>query len=75
MAKRVRLSVIPSAEESLRNLGTFAFVVSHLLSTGGLHLSDFAEILRLILSLEGLHTHVQGMISYPHLVMPLLYDV
>ena len=58
MATRVRISVIPSVEESLCNLGTFAFVALHLLSTGGNHLPTVAELLRLIESLEGLHTHV-----------------
>ena len=34
-AARVSLDAIPSAEEALRNLGTFAFVASHLFSMGG----------------------------------------
>ena len=35
MATRIRLAVIPSADEALCDLGTFAFVASHLFSTGG----------------------------------------
>ena len=34
-ASRVRLDVIPSADEALRDLGTFAFVVLHFFSGGG----------------------------------------
>ena len=75
MAARIRLAVIPSADEALRNLGTFAFVASQLFSTGGRHSSAVAELLRLIERLEELHTEVQGMISSPHLVTTLLYDV
>ena len=36
-AARVRLAAIPSAEESLRDLGTFAFFASHLFSAGRRH--------------------------------------
>ena len=72
---RFRLAVILSADEALRNLGTFAFVASHLFSAGRCHLSDFAELIRLIERLEELHTEVQGMISSPHLATTLLYDV
>ena len=60
MAVRIRLAVIPSADEALRDLGTFAFVASHLFSAGGHHLSAVAEILRLIERLEELHTEVRG---------------
>ena len=35
MAARIRLAIIPSADEALRDLGTFAFVASHLFSAGG----------------------------------------
>ena len=62
MAVRVRLSVIPSADEALRDLGTFAFVASHLFSAGRRHLSAVNKLLRLIERLEELHTEVQGMI-------------
>ena len=48
MAARVRLAVIPSAENALRDLGTFAFVTSHLFSAGGGHLSAVAKLLRFI---------------------------
>ena len=34
MAARICLAVIPSADEALRDLGTFAFVASHLFSAG-----------------------------------------
>ena len=37
MAARVRLAIIPSADEALRDLGTFDFFASHLLSTGWYH--------------------------------------
>ena len=75
MAARVRLAVIPSADKALRDLGTFDFVASHLLSAGGHHSSAVAELLHLIGRLEELHTEVQGMISSPHLAMILLFDV
>ena len=74
-AARVRLAAIPSAEEAFRDLGTFAFVASHLFSAGGQHSSAIAELLRLIERLEELHTEVQGMISSPHLATTLLFDV
>ena len=71
----VLLDVIPSADEALCDLATFAFVASHLFSVGGRHSSAVAELLRLIEILEELHTKVQGMISSPHLVTTLLFDV
>ena len=75
MAARVRLAIILSVDKALRDLGTFAFVVSHLFSAGGRHLSAVAELLRIIESLEEIHTDVQGMISSPHLATTLLYDM
>ena len=72
---RVRLAVILSADKALRNLGTFAFVASHLFSVGRCHSSAFAELIRLIERLEELHTEVQGMISSPRLATTLIYDV
>ena len=72
---RFRLAVILSADKALRDLGTFAFVASHLLSAGRRHSSAFAEIIRFIERLEELHTEVQGMISSPHLSRTLIYDV
>ena len=75
MAARVRLAAIPSAEEALRDLGTFAFVASHLFSVGGRHSSAVAELLRIIKRLEELHTEVQGMIPSPHLATTLLSNV
>ena len=67
MASRVRLSTIPSVEEALLNLGTFAFVSFHLFYAGGQNLSVIADLLRLIGIPEDLHTEVQGMSSSPHL--------
>ena len=65
MAARVRLVVILSADKALRDLGTFAFVASHLFSAGGLHSSAVVELLCLIERLEELHAKVQGSISFP----------
>ena len=75
MAARVCLVVIPSADETLCNLGTFAFVALNLLYVGGRHLSSVANILRLIERLEDIHTNMQGMISSSHLAMALFHDV
>ena len=58
MAVRLHLAVILSADEALHDLSNFAFVVLHLLSTGGRYLSAAAELLHLIGSLEELHTEV-----------------
>ena len=55
-AAQVRLAEIPSADEALRDLGTFAFVALHLFSAGGRHLSAVAELLCLIERLEEQHT-------------------
>ena len=72
---RVRLSAIPSAEEALFNLGMFPFVVSHLFSEVGQHLSAVTELLCLVERLEELHTKVQGVISSPHLATKFLFGV
>ena len=61
-AARFLLAAIPSADEALRNLGTFDFVASYLLSTGRRHSSAVVEILLPIEGLEELHTEVHGMI-------------
>ena len=74
-AARVRLVCIPSADETLRDLGTFAFVASHIFSAAGRHVSAVAEILQLIKITEDLHTKVQGMITTPHLAKKNLYNV
>ena len=74
-AARVRLACTLSTDEALRNLGTFAFVLSHLFSTAGRQASALAELLCLIERLEELHAKVQGMIIPPHLATKLLYDV
>ena len=75
MLARVCLAVIPSADEALRNLGTFTLVALHLFSAGGRHSSAAAELLRLIEGLYELHTKVQGVISSPHLATTLIYDL
>ena len=69
------LVVSTSADEALHNLGNFAFVKAHLLSMGGRHTEEFADILSLIERLEEIQTKVQGMISSPHLVTTLLYNM
>ena len=75
VAARVCLAVILSADETLRELGTFAFVASHLFSAGRRHSSALAELLCLIERLEELHTELWGVISCPHLATTFLYDV
>ena len=44
-AVRVRLTAIPSVEEALRDLVTFAFVALYLFSMGRRHSSVLAELL------------------------------
>ena len=75
ISARVHLAVIPSAEKELCDLGMSAFVASHLFSAGRRNLSAVMDMLCLIKRLEEIHTKVQGMISFPHLATPLLYDV
>ena len=72
MDARARLSVTPSAEEALCNLGMLAFVASHLFSASGWQESSIAELLFLIERLDELHTKVQGMILTPLLAATLL---
>ena len=48
MAVRVLFVVFPSADESLRDICTFAFVASHLFSAGGHHSSAVFNILCLV---------------------------
>ena len=72
---RVCLEAILSADEALRNLGTFDFVNSYLFSVDGRHLSAVAELRRLIERLEEILTNVQGMTTSPNLAAELLYDV
>ena len=45
---RVRQSAILSVDEGLRDLGNFAFVLSHLLSASGLHTAAITEIPHII---------------------------
>ena len=59
---RVRLAAIPSADETLSDLGMFAFISLHLFSAGGRHLSAVADIVLLIERLEKLHIEEQEMI-------------
>ena len=47
-ATQFHLSRIPSVDEALHGLGTFAFIVSHLFSVVGRHMSEVAELLHLI---------------------------
>ena len=75
MGARGRLDVIPSVNKALHDLGKFAFVALHLLSTSGRHSSSVAKLLYLIERLEELHTEVQRMISSSHLDTKVLYDV
>ena len=75
MSARVRLTVIPTAEEALCNLVMFAFVVLHLFSAGRRYLSAVSDLLCLIERLEELHTKLQGMISSPNLATKLPFDV
>ena len=72
---RVRLAAILSMYKALRNLVTFTFVALHLFFAGGRHLSSVADLLRLINSLEKIHTKVKGVVFPLHLAMTLLYDV
>ena len=72
---RIRLAAILSADEALRDLGTYASVILHLFSAGGRNSSAVAVLLHIITSMEGLHTKVQGMISPPNLATTLLFDV
>ena len=74
MAARVRLAIILSADKLLRDLGTFAFVASHLFSAVGCPSAAIAKLLILIERMEELHTEVQRMISSPHLATTLLFD-
>ena len=75
MDARVRLAVILSADEALRDLGTFAFFVSHLFSACGRHSSSVADLFRLIEMMEKILTEVQGVISYHHLDTTLLFEL
>ena len=75
MAARACLAVVPSVDEALHDLGTFAFVASHLFYAGGRHLSAISKLLRLSERLEDIQTEVQGTISIPHLATTLLFDV
>ena len=74
-AAQVCLDCIPSADEALCNLGTFAFVASHLFSTEGKHTSAVTKLLSLIGILEELHFEVHEMITTPYLATTLLYAV
>ena len=75
MAARFRLTVIPSVDKALCDLGTFVFAALYLFSAGRRHLSAVSELLRLIERQEDLHTGVQGMISSPYLATTFLFDV
>ena len=47
-ATQFHLARIPSVDKALHGLGTFAFIVSHLFSVVGRHMSEVAELLHLI---------------------------
>ena len=74
-AAQVHLACTPSADEALRDLGTFEFVALHLFYAAGRHTSAVAELLRLIKRLKEIHTEVQGVITTLHLAITLLYGV
>ena len=69
---RVRLEVIPFADEAIRELVTFAFVESHLFSVRVRHVEAVVELLCLIDIPEEIHTKVQGIITSPHLTTKVL---
>ena len=69
------MACIPSADEALRDLSTFFFVLLHLFSAAGQHTSAVAELLRIIERLEELHIKVKEIITSPHLATTILYDV
>ena len=75
MDARIRLAATLPVDEALRDLGTFAFVASHLFSAGRRHSSAVAKLLRLIERLEEIHTEVQGVISSHHLAATRLFGV
>ena len=75
MSTRACLAAIPSTDKALQDLGRFAFVDLHLLSAGGRKSQASKDILRLIASMEEIHTKVQGMIASTHLSTALHYDV
>ena len=72
---RVRLAGIPSLDKALRNLGTFAFVASHLFYAVKRHSSAIVYLLCLIERLEKLHIDIEGRILSPHLASTLLCNV
>ena len=75
MAARAYLTIIPSVDKALHDLGTSTFIALHLFSVDRIHLSAVAEFLCLIERLEELHTKVQGIISSPYLATTLMYNV
>ena len=48
MAVRAKLVAILTADEALYDLGTFAFIISHLFITGRRHVTAISELLHLI---------------------------
>ena len=70
---RVCVDATQSTYEAIRDLGTFAFIASYLLSMGRRHATVIMDILYLIERLEELHTEVQGKITPPHLSTALIY--
>ena len=72
---RVHLAIIPSADEALCDLGTFAFAASHLFYTDRKHSPAAVGLLFLIERLNEIYTKVQVMISPPHLATAILHCV
>ena len=72
---QVRLACIPSTDEALHDLITFAFVALHLFSAAGRHLSAVSDIIRLIKRLEEIHTKVQRVTTSLNLATKLVYNV
>ena len=63
----VRLDDILPVYKAFQYLGFFAFIALNLLYAVRRHLSDVANIFRLVERLKELHTKNQGTISSPHM--------
>ena len=62
-------------DDALCNMVTFSFVASHLLYAVGINVAAVADLLRLIESLEEIHTEVKGVITSPHLATTITNNV
>ena len=65
----------PFMDEAIHNLGTFVFITAKLFSMGGRHMAEVVELFHLIEIMEKLHKEVQRMITFPHLIKVLLFDI